>query len=363
MRSTTHSIVAACFVFTCWAAVAQPVVPADLIQISAPDVDRAVVERTRTVLEGAITELKRALPPGDTPISIHICATLDDFKKLAGNYARSNASGIAIPARGIIVVKAPHLLHSPGGDYEGTLRHELIHVLLGRNVKEGNIPRWLDEGIAMHVSREYRWESLWQVGEMYFRNAIIPYSDLESVLEQPGTEMEFGNTYAQSLSMTRYLIERLGEEVFWDFVADMRAEHFSDVLHSRLAMRPLDFYDAWHDSLKSISWTVSIVSGVTLFQLAALLTIYVYWKKRRAGLVKMRQWAREDAVQDERAYPPSRYRDGAADDDDEIAYDSPIYDDGPLQPWEDDEDDEFKYDDDDDDEDDEGRQGRRAWWR
>jgi len=52
-----------------------------------------------------------------------------------------------------VAVRAPYLVEGPAS-FAGTLRHELLHVLLARNVNLDHLPRWLNEGIAMRYARE-----------------------------------------------------------------------------------------------------------------------------------------------------------------------------------------------------------------
>ena len=71
------------------------------------------------------------------------CHTRQDARqrrrRYAGPYAKPNVAGIALPGQGIIAVKAPRLMPQ-GFDFNGTIRHELIHVLLARNVPAGRLP-------------------------------------------------------------------------------------------------------------------------------------------------------------------------------------------------------------------------------
>lgn len=330
-----------------------------VFQIETPGLDPAVSQFTQSVIEDAAREFDHRLPLGMNPIYVRVCATVDEFAALAGNFAQPNVTGIAIPSESRIIIKAPALV-PPHADFRGTIRHELVHILLERNVNVDRLPRWLNEGIAMYLSKEHRWDSTFQVAQMYMQNSLIPYHELDLVLQQAGAEMEFGSAYAQSLSMTRFLIDQLGEDVFWDLIRDLDIMSFGDTLRLRLDMLPIDFYDAWVRSLTSTSWSVSLISGITLFQIMAIITIYAYWRKKRRGDIRLEQWAREDAAEDARRWPPSRQAD-FTEPEDGNEYESPIYDDEPLQPWEEDEEEDVDEDDDDDSEYD--SQGRRAWWK
>ncbi|MBN2307884.1 MAG: hypothetical protein JXR94_02870, partial [Candidatus Hydrogenedentes bacterium] len=209
--------------------------------------------------------------------------------------------GVADSEAGVIAVKAPELL-PPGGDVTGTLRHELVHVLLARNVRIDRMPRWLNEGIAMTQAREYRWESGFRVAQMYFQNRLLTYDALELSFLEPGREMEFGDAYAQALSMTRFLKDELGEERFWRVVSGLNTATFPEALEQHGSMSLEELSEAWRGSLWQVALVFSIVSGFSIFQVMAVLTIMAYLRKRRQGRLRMRRWEEEDAEDDR--FPP-----------------------------------------------------------
>src|SRR5690606_37333990 len=122
--------------------------------------------------------------------------------------------GMFIRDRDLIVLKAPRI-QTAGADFAGILRHELIHLLVARNYNLANIPRWLNEGIAMLESDERRWDDHSVVAYTYLRGQLIPYDKLNLSVAAQGHEGDLGRAYAQSLSMTQYLMNRLGSERFW----------------------------------------------------------------------------------------------------------------------------------------------------
>jgi hypothetical protein len=193
----------------------------------------------------------------------------------------------------MIVVKGPHLLPE-ARDYRGMLRHELIHVLLARNTEEANVPRWFNEGVAMVVSRELRWESGLRIARMYVRRRLIAYPELNLAFAPLGNEETFDDAYAQALSMTRYLMENLGEDRFWQIVRSLKTQSFEDALRAYAGMTPADLYDAWHASLWKVAVISSLVSGFSAFQLMAILAVVAYLRKRRRGRHILQQWEEEE---------------------------------------------------------------------
>lgn len=265
-----------------------------LFEIEYASSDEALARQSAQILEQSLAEFSEHLPGGDEAIGVVICHTLEQFRQRVGAFGKARVAGVAKSEQSLIIVKAPRL-SPPGQDYRGTLRHELIHVLIARNTGLDNVPRWFNEGVAMVVSHELRWSSTFRIARMYTRNRLIPYPELNFAFAPRGNETVFGDAYAQSLSMTRYLIERIGEDAFWDLVHALDTEDFDQALRRHAGLTPGALHDAWRRSLWKVALVASLVSGFTLFQFAALLVVLAYLRKRHHGRQILRQWEEEEA--------------------------------------------------------------------
>ena len=288
-----------------------------------------VAAHTLEVLEQAVREFAPMLPPGDRPVYVKIIATADEFEKYAARFHGLDVSGLARPGEDLIVVKAPRL-RMPGSDYPGTLRHELVHLLLYRNVNPAYLPQWLNEGIAMSLANEFRWQSMFSVARMFIQNRIIPYHKLDRAFFAPSGQQEFGDAYAQALSMTRFLRDSLGEERFWRVVRALRDMPFHDALRSEGAMTSQAFWDAYQRSLWKYAAFATMASGF-FFQPAAILLIIAYLRRRRIAQGIYRRWEEEEEAAA-----------GTASDRDNVVYWDEVVDDPDA--WKDD-----PYEDEDDD--------------
>ena len=254
--------------------------------------DEALAAETLATLDKAIQEFDPRLPVGQDPIHVTICATQDAFRRIAGEYGMARVGGIAKSPQGIIIVKAPYL--APDGDFAGTLRHELIHVLLARNTDEANMPRWFDEGVAMVLSKELRWESGLRIARMYAMRRLIPYGELNFAFAPIGDETIFGDAYAQALSMTRYISKCTGPDRFWELVLSMKTIPFEDALRKYADLTPGTLYERWRRTLWKWAILTSVVSGFSIFQIGALLVILAYTRKHHHGRQVIRQWEEEE---------------------------------------------------------------------
>jgi hypothetical protein len=270
------------------------VIQQGIVSVEYPDGHGDLAARSLATLTDAVGSYSDRLPPGDKPIRVTICPTIREFRQFAGPFTFHGITGVSLPEKGIIAVKTPDLT-PPEADYRGTLRHELVHVLLARNTAPGHMPRWLNEGIAMVMSGENRWGSNAHVARMFLDGRLLEYRDLEFSFLEPGQETEFGDAYAQALSMTRYLMKRLGEDEFWTMVRSLQDRSFGSALTETLGVTPYKFWEQWAASMRWPVFVFSIITGLTLFQIMAFLVIWAWWRKHRRGRKVIAEWEEEDA--------------------------------------------------------------------
>ncbi len=256
---------------------------------------RAVAEYSLDVLEYAAAEFEALLPIGERSILVKVIAASDEFERYAARFDGLNVSGLARPGEDLIIVQAPRL-RKPGSDYPGTLRHELVHLLLYRNVNPAYLPQWLNEGIAMSLANEFRWQSMFVLSRMFIQNRIIPYHKLDRAFFMPSGQEQFGDAYAQALSMTRYLRNQLGEVRFWRVVRAMKDMPFPQALREHGAMTTQEFWKAYERSLWKYAAFAMMGSGF-FFQPAAILLILAYLRRRRIARGLYQRWEEEEAAE------------------------------------------------------------------
>jgi hypothetical protein len=262
-----------------------------------PPQEEAIARKSLAVLSSAAAELAPRLPLGGEPVEVHIAATEEEFARLAPGAPR-HVSGITQSWRSHIVVKAPQL-RELGDDYGGTLRHELVHVLLYRNSNTDHMPGWLNEGICMSLANEAHWDQTFQMARMLLTNRLIPYRDLDGALQAPRSSQQFSDAYTQSLSQTRYLRHTLGEEGFWRLVAELREYPFNEALRLQ-GMTPQDLWQGHRESIRWMGFLGILTSG-SFFLPAALLVIIAWFRIRGRNRKTMQRWEAEEADDDDDA--------------------------------------------------------------
>lgn len=103
-----------------------------------------------------------------------------------------------------------------------TIRHEVTHILTkiaGAGIFS-NLPFWVDEGLAVYMSGSN--EKYNQIESYIIRNEKA--LRLSSIQGKPGTPEMVDLFYAQSYSLTKYLIDEKGIEKYKDFFSKLKAD-------------------------------------------------------------------------------------------------------------------------------------------
>jgi hypothetical protein len=171
-----------------------------------------ILEAARADLLGRLQQASLRLNEA-SPFEIVIHATTADF------IAATGLSGWATGAtRGARIELQPLRLLQKRNALATTLRHELTHAFIelltqGRAQRP---PRWLAEGLCLHVSGE---------GPAMMRIRAprqLTREELERKLAQTSSAAESKELYALAYARVQSLIKTKGESYVWQLVADVR---------------------------------------------------------------------------------------------------------------------------------------------
>ncbi|MFT6820628.1 MAG: hypothetical protein ACJATT_004456 [Myxococcota bacterium] len=139
-----------------------PVVPDDWqaletpwLTMYGPDYELQAMMHLADVGNEALPELAAELgvPIGGT-VHVVVAPTRGQFMNMQPGPVPEYADGTAWPSRGHIYLQRP-AIRSSERPIEQVLRHELVHILLGRTFAPATPPTWLQEGTATLLSGEY----------------------------------------------------------------------------------------------------------------------------------------------------------------------------------------------------------------
>jgi hypothetical protein len=142
-------------------------------------------------------------------IEISIYASKEELRKEGRSKSRY-ASWIAGIYDGKIRLISESVEEEPEALYI-ILTHEIIHLAVHR-MSQGKCPYWLDEGLAVYLSQELSDEYVDNLYKAVKKDRIIPLETLDNISLLNNSEEFRQLAYAESFSITEYLIETHGWE-------------------------------------------------------------------------------------------------------------------------------------------------------
>jgi hypothetical protein len=269
-----------------WITLEFPASIRDRVEALLPEADEARARLSRdfgqAVLDGALVRIARspdqmaALSPEGAPPPPY-------------------AAGVAYPAASLILLalQAPHTWEAP--DLAELLRHELAHVALFDAVGGHHIPRWFDEGLAIHESGELPWARRMALADASFGKRLLPFADLDRGF--PLDRYEVNVAYAESADFVSFLLRDVDRARFGSLIERVRAGGgFDRALEDAYGtdMRKLEY--EWRQEVsRRFGMVPALTGGGLLWVLIVGLATAAWVKRRKRAKEKLARWAQEEA--------------------------------------------------------------------
>jgi hypothetical protein len=171
------------------------------------------------IAEDALASASELLGAAElAPVDFYIYSDTGEFREAMGPSTRENVGGQAHPAmRTLFGLIEPRQI---GSDWiEELIRHELAHLVFHDVVDNPYQypPRWLNEGLAVYISRGYGDGDRALVRGAAGGGTIMPLEALGGNF--PTRTTRSGLAYAESVSAVDYLVQSYGEAGLLDLVA------------------------------------------------------------------------------------------------------------------------------------------------
>lgn len=144
----------------------------------------------------------------DSPVDFYVYANTNDMKE-AVLYEPSWTGGMAFPENDIVILGV-----SPDqvGWGRGAIVHELTHVVVGHLTFSclGDVPTWLNEGLAVYSEGELAPASQSQLDQAIRSDTLLTVRSLSGGFSEVADRAYL--SYSQSYSIVRFLIETYGQE-------------------------------------------------------------------------------------------------------------------------------------------------------
>ena len=211
------------------------------------------------------------------------------FEKLAGSRV---VVAYAIPQRNLMVIDYTKMNTHPFS-LGTTIKHELCHLLLHSRVKNGNLPRWLDEGISQLAS-----DGIAEI-MMSRKGAILEEAVLsKNLLSMRGLSRSFPRddeslllAYEESKSFVEFINQEFGQRGIRNLLKNLQGgNNIDEAVFNTFSVSFDELERRWHTHIRrNITWFTYLANNLytILFFAGALITIAgfvrIILKKRRYG--------------------------------------------------------------------------------
>ncbi|WP_394825286.1 peptidase MA family metallohydrolase [Pendulispora albinea] len=234
-------------------------------------------------------------------LEVRVARTPEEMAALApdGLPPPEYATGVAYAPLHLVLLSlsAPEA-NADAPDIKEVFFHELVHIALYDAVQGRHVPRWFNEGLAIHVSGESRFLRLKTLWEATISRQTIPLADLDSSFPQDRYEVSVA--YAESADFVRFLLRDPDRARFVSLIERVRnGAPFDRALADAYGtdLRKLEFQ--WREEIaKRYTFLPVLTSGSLLWVLVFFALVYGYAKKRRKAKETLERWAREEAALD-----------------------------------------------------------------
>ncbi len=229
------------------------------------------------------------------PIEVRIGRTWSEMSALVPHElgVPAYAAGVTYGPLRLVLLS----LTEPGGeatDLGTVFHHELAHVALDDATAGRHVPRWFNEGLAVHESGEHpvlRMRALWDA--ILFRQ-LLPLSDLDRGF--PVRSDEVNIAYAESADVVRFFLRGKDHTRFVSLLERVRdGSTFDRALADAYGtdVRRLE-YQWREESAKRNTFAPMLASGSFIWVLAMVALVLGYRRRKRQAAETLARWEREE---------------------------------------------------------------------
>lgn len=272
--------------------VAQPTLSTSHFHIHAHDPD--IAGEVRSYLESSYREISSFLDDTLTQVvSVYVVESDEEFRSMLGGGFPDWGIGCAIPSRNTIILKSP-LHFKYGRPFSELVAHELAHIFLGNLAKGTALPRWLDEGFAMHQSREWRIGQDVTVGRAVLTGSLLRLSEIESV--NAFREAKAQLAYTESFLAVSYLTYEYGEGAVRELVEHLASGSSMDLAFlNSIGSNYLTFQIEFETYIESkYNWISFFGDTFLLWVGLAFLIVIFYLAKKHYTRRTLKRWELEE---------------------------------------------------------------------
>lgn len=235
---------------------------------------------------------KRVGLPVNFHFGIIIYKDQETFRNLVKN---DMIAAFAIPGRNLIVLDYSQFRYDPL-TLRKIIMHEMCHLLLHKNIRGNNLPRWFDEGVSEWVSggiNELVYpQSTDILKRAFINNTLLPFSTISESL--PSDPVNLVLSYQQGRNMVEYIEKRFGIDSIKGIILKLSSgAGFYETISKESGTDFTEIEKEWKkDKGKQYIWLTYISDNIylILFFIAPFITIYGFIRLKK----RMRDYKDEE---------------------------------------------------------------------
>jgi len=187
----------------------------------------------------------------------------------------------AVPAFRTLVVKSPRW-DRPESDFNKSLLHVMVHLLLFERTGHQPLPRWLDEGLALFYEEPKDWDYPLTLSKALFTRSLLPLSSIEEVLSFQQSKASLA--YQQSYSAVTYFLSTYDVDGLQVLLAGLRRKQPMDAIFQEATGSTFrQFEQEWRRYIEGTYRYYWLAEWDSLLWLGilALAIVSVIWIRRR----------------------------------------------------------------------------------
>ncbi|MCF8098418.1 MAG: hypothetical protein K9K65_11285 [Desulfarculaceae bacterium] len=238
------------------------------LSVQAPSPELAA--HVRQVAAEAAPKLEAWTGASPGKVFIQVMPTREWFEqRMAQLNGPRWAAGLALPGRGLIVLRSPRQLGDPE-QFRHLLVHEMLHLYLAAGLKGRHAPLWLEEGLAMRLSGEGGWGRTASMAGGVLGSGLIPLSDLAERF--PAQAQQAALAYAQSYYLVTWLQNEFGPRTLPDIIKGLSQNRpLTAALRQATGLSLAALEERFTGDMHSrFSWIAVLGTGGALWALVAL---------------------------------------------------------------------------------------------
>jgi hypothetical protein len=233
-------------------------------------------------------------------VAVRIADTARDMVDLAPQGAPypSYASGVAYSQIGLVLL----MIHPEDSGVEHNLlevfRHELAHVALYDAVNGESVPRWFNEGFAIHLSGESSLSRVRTLWGATIAGKLIPITDLDRAFFTSPERASLA--YAESADIVRHLLRTRDTQRFMKMLRQVsEGKDFPRALNDAFSLDLAGLEYEWREQAEArySIWPV-LLSGSLVWVGTLALFAFGWQRRRRRQEVVLERWRVEEASED-----------------------------------------------------------------